>query len=101
MHGGTVKVYSDGAGRGGELAARRPAPKGPAAGPDGRRILLVEDHGDGRRMLADLLRLWGHAVEEAEDGLAGLERLRQDLPDVALIDIGLPGLDGYEVARRA
>jgi two-component system, sensor histidine kinase len=89
MHGGSVTAYSDGTGRGSEVVA-----------PGGRRVLLVEDHGDGRRMLADLLRLWGHAVEEAEDGLAGLERLRQAAPDVALIDIGLPGLDGYELARR-
>ncbi len=95
MHGGTVKAYSDVA------VTRRPAPKESAAGPEGRRILLVEDHGDGRQMLADLLRLWGHEVAEAEDGVAGLERLRRELPDVALIDIGLPGLDGYEVARRA
>ena len=97
MHGGSVKAYGDGTRRGGESVALRPARKEAA----GRRILLVEDHGDGRQMLADLLRLWGHEVEEAADGPAGLERLRQVVPDVALIDIGLPGLDGYELARRA
>ena len=65
------------------------------------RILLVEDADDGRRMLKDLLQLEGHEVLEAGDGPSGLAVLLSQQPDVALVDIGLPGLDGYEVARRA
>jgi CheY-like chemotaxis protein len=65
-----------------------------------RRILLIEDNHDGREMLRDLLRSWGHEIAEAGDGLDGLEAMRRQLPDVALVDVGLPGMDGYELARR-
>jgi signal transduction histidine kinase/CheY-like chemotaxis protein len=65
------------------------------------RILLVEDSDDARRMLRDLLRLEGHEVLEADDGEAGLTALLEQQPDVALVDIGLPSLSGYELARRA
>ena len=65
-----------------------------------RRVLIVEDHPDGRQALALLLRLWGFEVEVAEDGPQGLGKALDWHPDVALLDIGLPGLDGYEVARR-
>src|SRR5262249_24557298 len=65
-----------------------------------RRILVVEDHPDSRDMLRLVLELWGHQVEVAADGGAGLERARSCRPDVALVDIGLPGMAGYEVARR-
>jgi len=63
-------------------------------------ILLIEDHEDAREAMRALLELDGHAVEAAADGPGGIALLRQSHPDVALIDIGLPGLDGYEVARR-
>ena len=66
----------------------------------GRRILIVEDNADGRESLRLLLELLGHQVVVAEDGLQGLKMALAERPDVALIDIGLPGLDGYEVARR-
>ena len=62
--------------------------------------MLIEDNLDGLSMLADLLRLWGHQVETACDGLEGLAAIQRQTPDVALVDIGLPGLDGYELARR-
>jgi CheY-like chemotaxis protein len=65
-----------------------------------KRILLIEDHPDGREMLQALLRLWGHQVESVANGLQGIEAIRRQRPEVALIDIGLPGLDGYEVARQ-
>jgi CheY-like chemotaxis protein len=65
-----------------------------------RRVLLVEDHPDGRVALALLLRLWGFEVEVAGDGPDGLRKALDWHPDVALLDIGLPGMDGYEVARR-
>jgi len=64
------------------------------------RILLIEDNADARDALRALLELDGYAVETAAEGQAGLECARVADPDVALIDIGLPGFDGYEVARR-
>jgi two-component system, sensor histidine kinase len=64
------------------------------------RVLVVEDSDDSREMLMALLRLWGHEAAEASDGETGLARCVDARPDVALIDVGLPGLDGYELARR-
>jgi CheY-like chemotaxis protein len=84
-----------------------PAPvAAPAAQPDQpahevRRILIVEDNRDSCEMLRVLLELAGHEVHEAHDGPDGLAALERVRPDVALIDLGLPGLDGYELARRA
>jgi CheY-like chemotaxis protein len=68
--------------------------------PPALSILLIEDHDDAREAMRALLELEGHAVEAAADGIHGIELARQKNPDVALIDIGLPGMDGYEVARR-
>jgi CheY-like chemotaxis protein len=65
-----------------------------------RRVLLVEDNPDGRETLRMLLRLWGHDVEVAKDGLGGVQKALDLKPDLAIVDIGLPFLDGYEVARR-
>lgn len=65
-----------------------------------RRILLIEDHPDGRDSLAFLLRLVGHEVAVAENGLRGIELAQAQSPEFALVDIGLPDIDGYEVARR-
>jgi CheY-like chemotaxis protein len=64
------------------------------------RVLVVEDNDDIRETLKDLLELCGHEVDTAADGASGVERTLALKPDVALIDIGLPGLDGYQVARR-
>ena len=64
------------------------------------RLFLVEDNEDARTMLRLALRRRGHEVDEADTGEAGLEGIRRTRPDVAIVDIGLPGLDGYEVARR-
>jgi CheY-like chemotaxis protein len=63
-------------------------------------VLLIEDNAGNRETLRMLLQLWGHQVEVAEDGRQGLDGLLAARPDVAVVDIGLPGLDGYEVARR-
>ena len=63
-------------------------------------ILLVEDHEDAREAMRALLELDGHSVETAADGVRAVELITQKSFDVALIDIGLPGMDGYEVARR-
>jgi len=66
-----------------------------------RTILIVEDNDDAREALRMLLEIDGHAVEAAAEGIQALEIVRAKDPDVALVDIGLPGIDGYEVARRA
>jgi CheY-like chemotaxis protein len=65
-----------------------------------RRILVVDDNADAAEMLANLLQLDGHEVERALSGEEALERVKSFAPDVALLDIGLPGLDGFEVASR-
>src|SRR5690348_15551617 len=65
-----------------------------------RRVLVVEDQPDTRETLRMLLELWGCQVEEAGDGLEGVEKALSWRPDAAVVDIGLPHLDGWEVARR-
>jgi two-component system CheB/CheR fusion protein len=109
MHLGTVTAHSEGLARGSEFVVRLPLASrpqlesrestSPADGP-ATRILLVEDNGDTRDMLQTILQLDGFQVETAEDGQRGLEAILAERPDVAVIDIGLPQLDGYEVARR-
>ncbi len=110
MHGGTIKATSAGAGKGSCFVVRLPLvqAKSPAhrepvesyrAG--GRwRVLVVDDNQDSARSQARLLTLLGQEVEVAFDGAAALERFAGFRPDVVLLDIGLPGMDGYEVARR-
>ncbi|RPH82372.1 MAG: response regulator [Candidatus Rokuibacteriota bacterium] len=68
--------------------------------PVGRSILIVEDNADARDALRMLLELDGHTVEAVEEGQQALEVARAKDPDIALVDIGLPGIDGYEIARR-
>ena len=65
-----------------------------------QRVLIIEDNRDAREMFRIMLELSGHEVLEAEEGVSGLEMLKSNPPDVAVIDVGLPGLNGYEVARR-
>jgi len=65
-----------------------------------RRVLLIEDNKDAREMLRMMLELAGHVVYEAADGMAGLALVDAERPDVGIIDIGLPRMDGYQVARR-
>jgi two-component system, sensor histidine kinase len=110
MHGGTVAATSAGPGRGATFTVRLPtvAPPVPArsereketARVEPRRVLIVEDNDDARAMLHEVLAFSGHDVREARDGATGLALAAQSLPDIAFIDIGLPDLDGYEVARR-
>jgi len=64
------------------------------------RVLIVDDNTDAAESLAMLLRLWGHVVYVAHDGLAAFAMARTYLPEVVLLDLGLPGMDGYEVARQ-
>jgi PAS domain S-box-containing protein len=107
-HGGTIAAASEGAGRGSTFTVRLPlvAPPAEGAEPAGeskdpaRRILLVEDGQDARDMLRLYLAQLGHQVYEAADGPSAVEAALRLTPDMALIDIGLPGLNGYEVARR-
>jgi PAS domain S-box-containing protein len=109
LHGGTVHAQSAGPGRGSAFTVRLPriGPPAPAAaaraahgGVAARRVLVVEDNTDGREMLAHALTLAGHEVHVAEDGPTGVAQALRVRPDVALVDLGLPGFDGYEVARR-
>ncbi|HSN20703.1 MAG TPA: ATP-binding protein, partial [Usitatibacter sp.] len=113
MHGGSIRAQSAGAGQGATFTVRVPlaqssAEARPPAPParDAKeekplRILVVEDNDDGRETLAMMLRLGGHQVHEADSGPGGVASIKAVHPDVAIVDIGLPGFDGYEVARRA
>ncbi|MFL6232158.1 MAG: ATP-binding protein [Thermoanaerobaculia bacterium] len=110
MHGGRVEASSPGLGQGSELVVRLPAqtlaeatlPSEPVAAnaPRPLRVLVVEDNIDAAESLATLLRLWNHDVSVVHDGRTALEAAREQQPEVVLLDIGLPGLDGYQVARR-
>jgi signal transduction histidine kinase/ActR/RegA family two-component response regulator len=110
MHGGTVEASSAGPGQGSTFTLRFPAVEGPVAEtpreqpPEpvrtSRRVLIVEDNADSREMLRTLLTLEGHDVSEAVDGPSAIEAMALEHPDIAFIDIGLPGIDGYEVARQ-
>lgn len=108
MHGGRVSARSDGPNAGSEFVVRLPTcddPGGEARPGDAResapararRVVVVEDNDDVRDTLRDYLTLCGHAVSVASDGPSGVELVLSSRPDVALIDIGLPGLDGYHV----
>ncbi|MET0552632.1 MAG: ATP-binding protein, partial [Vicinamibacteria bacterium] len=107
LHGGRIVAASDGIGRGSRftvtlplmLADVRPAVAPAAvAGPPTRHILVVEDNEDGREALATLLRLSGHEVDEAATGREALLSAERNPPELVLLDIGLPDLDGYQVA---
>ena len=110
LHGGAVEVRSEGPGKGSEFAFTLPLEPEPARSPvltpperggaaAGRRVLVIEDNEDGALTLRDLLELSGHEVEIASNGEDGIEAVRRLRPEVVLCDIGLPGMDGYEVAR--
>jgi CheY-like chemotaxis protein/nitrogen-specific signal transduction histidine kinase len=110
LHGGQVTVSSEGVDRGARFtvylpAIERPADRGPhptAVDENGEhcRIMLIEDNDDARHALSRALALRGFDVIESADGSAGLEKAAQVEAEVGVIDIGLPGVDGYEVARR-
>jgi len=114
MHGGKIEAHSAGLGKGSEFVTRlpayaepamKPAPE-PSEGPPmpsasgSRRVLVVDDNVDSAESMAVLLRLYGHDVRLAHDGEAALEEARSFRPDVMFLDIDLPKMDGYEVARR-
>jgi signal transduction histidine kinase len=115
MHGGEVQAHSDGPGKGSEFVVRLPrqmreaapaggagehAPGPEAVQPAARRILVADDNHDSLETLAQLLQLRGHEIHKAVDGVQALEAANRVKPDLVLLDIGMPGMDGYEVARR-
>jgi CheY-like chemotaxis protein len=119
QHGGRIDARSEGAGRGstftislplaaaGDEAPRAAADQESVADEDEEseeshrayRVVVVEDHPDVRESLRELLLFWGHSVDEAEDGEQGLATILRVRPDIAFVDIGMPKLDGYTVAR--
>jgi signal transduction histidine kinase len=109
MHGGRVEARSDGPGLGSEFIVRLPLIKAAATMPEptrrvqplpSRRILIVDDSRDGGESLSVLLRVLGADVSLVHSGRAALQAVESFRPDVVLLDIGMPGMDGYEVARR-
>ena len=109
-HGGRLQAASPGPGKGAEFTVRLPAAGPPADRPaevveETRpvrplRVLVIDDHRDSANGLAELLRMLGHEAEVAYDGAAGVEAAVRSPPDVVISDLGLPEMDGYEVARR-
>ncbi|MBC8071902.1 MAG: response regulator [Deltaproteobacteria bacterium] len=109
LHAGSVTAHSDGRGHGTRLEVRLPAktePSAPAARTElcatqrSMSVVLVDDNLDLAELLVGVLEGAGHRVESASDGPSGLARILAVKPDVAIVDIGLPGLDGYSVARK-
>jgi PAS domain S-box-containing protein len=107
LHGGTVEAASEGPDRGAELTVRLPAELAKTTAPEeevpppasGRRVLVIEDNIDAAESLRDALAVDAHEVAVAYDGAEGVEKARAFAPEVVLCDIGLPGMDGYAVAR--
>lgn len=114
MHGGSVSAHSEGEGRGSTFTVRlplapvvaqrtesqRPAPARSHGNAPQHRVLIVDDNSDGAFMLAEALELQGYETATAEDGPNALDRAASFSPDIALLDIGLPVMDGYELAGR-
>jgi CheY-like chemotaxis protein len=112
MHGGTIEAHSDGQGRGSRFVVRLPvAPAIPEeadtprnaneTGPaPGRRILVVDDNVDSATMLARMLKLMGNATRAGHDGLQAIDAAAEFRPDVVLMDIGMPGMNGFDAALR-
>ena len=113
MHGGSVTVHSEGAGRGAEFVVRLPVMAPQVAGLssqkresgtipqiDPQRILVADDNHDAAEALSLQLRLAGHEVRTAHDGVEALALAEAFEPDIVLLDLGMPKMDGYEVARR-
>jgi two-component system CheB/CheR fusion protein len=111
LHGGSIRAESEGVGRGARFCLTLPrrldhgdeqrsrAPVSATVTAPSRRILVIDDNRDAAETLATLLRLKGHDVVVAYDGVEGLEQAQKTLPDLAIIDIGLPRLNGYEIAK--
>jgi two-component system CheB/CheR fusion protein len=110
MHAGVVEARSEGLGRGACFIARlaladsgareHPAEPARASTPTRLRVLIADDNRDAAESLARLLEMSGHEVNVVTNGAAAIAQAASTRPDVVLLDIGMPGLDGYEVARR-
>jgi PAS domain S-box-containing protein len=111
LHGGVIEARSAGLGKGSEFivrlprrtiidSSRTPAPRVPGGKPTPRRVLIADDNRDAAESLAMLLRFEGHDVTVAHNGREALAMFNTLLPEVAVLDIGMPELDGYEVARQ-
>jgi two-component system, chemotaxis family, CheB/CheR fusion protein len=111
MHRGTIEVFSDGEGKGSEFVVKLPlAPEGSAERPSsgrtfarlatGTKVLIVEDNEDSRELLCQLLEQAGLECRTAGTGTAALTLLHEFSPDIAVLDVGLPEMDGYELARQ-
>jgi CheY-like chemotaxis protein len=110
LHGGTVEAHSAGPGEGSEFVVRLPAPEelpeepwpedGAAEGGRSLRVLVVDDSKEAAQSLAFVLGRWGYEARVAYGGEEALEEAAARRPDVVLLDIGMPSMDGYEVARR-
>jgi PAS domain S-box-containing protein len=109
LHGGTVEARSEGPGQGSEFIVRVPAVEAhaapsaqqpPPAGAGRLRVLIVEDNVDAAQTLAELLGTWGHEVRSVHTGGLATAAALEFRPEVVILDIGLPGMDGYEVAQR-
>lgn len=114
LHGGEVEAHSEGAGRGSEFVVRLPESSGPlrklstpllpavrvGQQADGNRLLVVDDNEDAAQALAEALRLLGYDTRVAFDGPTALQVAQQFIPGVVVLDIGLPVMDGYELASR-
>jgi CheY-like chemotaxis protein len=108
LHGGSITAYSDGPGTGSEFVIKLPYLQNAVFYQSAdaplpvtlRRVVVVEDQDDSREMLQILLQEAGHKVFSAGDGLAAVSAIEREHPDVALVDIGLPGMNGYEIARK-
>ncbi len=111
LHGGHISVHSDGVGHGSVFAVELPLEterarlRRQSAAPEigdtvARRVAVVEDNADTRELVTMMLEQWGHEVRAAPDGTEGLLLLTEWKPEVAFVDLGLPGIEGYELARR-
>lgn len=111
MHGGSVEVRSEGPGRGSEFTVRLPmlpivpstSPRSAAEGgtaSERKSVLVIEDNYDSAQTLATMLDIMGHEVHVAYDGPSGLDQFERLKPAIVLLDIGLPGISGFEVAKR-
>jgi two-component system CheB/CheR fusion protein len=107
LHGGTVTAGSAGLGQGAEFVVRLPLAKDTGASPQTdenpaksrRRVLIIEDNTDAADSLRDVLAFGEHEVEVAYTGPQGIAKAQEFFPEIVLCDIGLPGMDGYAVAR--
>jgi CheY-like chemotaxis protein len=110
LQGGTVEARSAGPGQGSTFTVRLPSllngrahlgeKESPRNLPASLRVLIVDDNADARDMMRTFLELAGHEVHDAVSGPDAVEKAKQVLPDLALVDLGLPGFDGLEVAKR-